>query len=292
MPIPPSFIAGGFRPAAQARTRQRLRNGKLLKPLMIATEGESDTGKTEFALTAPSPGIGICLDRGIMAALDNPNPPETRGDLDSWAFKVIEVPMEGTRRQTDYVKYWEDFRDNYYKALENKDSITALLDGDSDSWELQRLAEFGKLTQIFPQTRYHAPYTSRRALINRAWDSGKIVIATNKVKDEYEDVVDAQGKPILDAQGEKTRQKTGNKEAQGFPDQDYLWQIRLRHLYKPAVYNPVSKKIQPAQWGIRILKCKHDKSHEGSELWGPECCFRSLVNLVYPEVPDEEWGLE
>lgn len=292
MPLPPSFAQQGFKTAALARTRMRLRSGKLLKPLMIATEGESDSGKTEFMLTCPSPGIIICLDRGFSGCVDNPRPPETRGDLDSFAFKVIEVPLEGTRTQPQYAQYWSSYRDDLYRAADNKDAVMVGIDGDSDSWELQRLAEFGKLTQIFPQTRYHAPYASRRALLARLWDSGKIIIGTNKVKDEYEDIVDAQGKPVLDDQGEKKRQRTGRKEAQGFPDQEYLWQIRLRHLYAPPALNKATKKMMPAKWGFKILKCKHDKAHEGEELWGESATFRGLVELVYPEVPMAEWGLE
>ena len=45
---------------------------------------------------------------------------------------------------------------------------------------------FGKLTAIYPPTKYSPAYAAKRAIIARAYDSGKIVIATNKLKDEYE----------------------------------------------------------------------------------------------------------
>lgn len=267
-------------PFDKARNRRRL---------MIGTDGESNTGKTEFILSCPGPGIVLCLDRGFDSVYDNPKPPLARRD--DFAMKVVPVPMSGTKTQPDYVKYWTDFRSEFYKALDNQDAVTVAIDGDSDSWELQRLAEFGKLTQV-PPLMYPAVNMSRRALIARAWDSCKVIVATNKVKNEYREVLDDQGNPVLDDKRKPIKEKTGQKERQGFSDQDFLWQLQLTHLYKPPAaitMGPLKGKMKPQQWGIRITKCKANAELAGQELWNEKCNFSGLVQLVYPHVPLSSW---
>lgn len=277
MALPRSFALDGFTTLAATK----------YKRLLIGTEGQTDTGKSEFSLSAPGPGIMLVLDRMIDGMLDNPTPPKTRRN--DYAHVVIPCPLVGTEKQENYVTYWVSFRETFYKALKNPDCRTVIIDGDSDSWELQRLAEFGKLQQV-PSIMYTAVNASRRAMIARAWDSGKIIIATNKIKDTYVDELDAHGNVVKGNDGKPRRVKSGLQEAQGFGDTDYLWHIRLKHLYKPARLNPVSNKWEPAQWGIRILKCKANTQLVDCELWGDECNFQTLVQLVYPQVPLSQWG--
>src|SRR3990167_7453145 len=293
MPLPASFARDGFSPEANAsksRRKVRLRNGKYLKPLLIGTEGETDTGKTEFLLSCPNPGIIICLDRAFDPVLDNPNPPSAR-NVEGFYFSVVSVPLATTTKdKAEYADYFNQVKSKYYKALDNPDALTVVIDGDSDFWELHRLANFGKLTKVWPQTEYTDVYAQRRAMTARAYDSGKIVIGTNKVRDEYVTVTDSNGKPIMGDDGKEKRTKSGNKQRQGFPDQQYLWQIQLRHLFKPAGINPYTKKPTPNQWGLRILKCKANMEFVGTELWGEDCNFAGLVQVVYPNVDLEEWG--
>lgn len=279
MNLPASFIKLGFQDPATLKRGRRL---------LIGTDGPSDSGKSEFALSAPGPGLAICLDRGIDGVLDNPKPPATRRD--GWAFKVIAVPTATQAKQPEYLDYWRSFYDVYKSALDNPDCRSVLVDGDSDSWELQRLAEFGKLTQI-PPMMYTSVNAARRAMYNRAWDSKKIVIATNKIKKEYETIRNDDGTPNL-KDGKEQREWTGDWERQGFPDQDYLFHIQLRHLYRPGkdiVVGPKTIK-RPGEFGIRIMKCKASSDLIGVELWGDDCNFAGLVQVVYPQVPLEEWG--
>ena len=287
MPLPASFLKDGFQPASEIRKRRFLPG--LKRPgIMIGTEGQTNTGKTEFGLSAPGPGIALCVDRGFDGVLDNPNPPKSRNA--DFAFDVTAAPLATQTNQNTYLEYWRAFYERYKKALENLDSKTVLLDGDSDSWELQRLATFGKLTQI-PPIMYTDVNAARRAMIARAWDSGKIIIATNKIKDEYVDKTDAKGDTVMGNDGKPTRVKSGNFVRQGFEDQDYLWQIQLRHLYRASGVNKVTGKEIPQSWGIRILKCKPNPPLQGIELWGSDCNFASLVQVVYPHVELSEWGL-
>lgn len=280
MPLPASFVRDGFLPLDKIRKTRRL---------MIGTDGPANTGKTEFLLSAPGPGIVLALDRGFDAMLDNPEPPPTRRE--DFAFKVIPVPKAtqfGSARE--YLNYWAAFWQEYIKALTNDDARTVGIDGDSDSWELQRLATFGKLTQI-PPIMYTDVNAARRAMYARAFDSGKIIIATNKIEAEYKPALDAQGNIKVGNDGKEIREWDGKSyRRQGFRDQDYLWTIQLRHLYEPAGINRLTKKETLERWGILIMKCKVNRSLEGMTLWGQDCNFPSLVQVVFPHVSLAEWG--
>lgn len=268
--LPQSFTRDGYQLPSAFRAK--------LRRLLIGCDGPADSGKSEFALSAPGPGVGLVLDRGIDPVFDNPRPPKTRQP--NWGFKVITAPQQTAATQEEFASYWVTFREECKKAALNPDVRTILIDGDSDSWELQRLAAFGKLSQI-PSIRYVEVNAARRALYARLWDSGKIIISTNKIKKHYSPRYKADGTPEKDATGKDVRDWDGKTyERQGFDDQEYLWQIQLRHLFDE----------KEKRWGIRITKCKADADLVGLELWGDECNFATLVQTVYPQVPLSEWG--
>jgi hypothetical protein len=278
--LPPSFQRDGFVSAELARGKGRR--------LMIGCDGPADTGKSEFALSAPDPGVFICLDRGIDGVLDNQSPPPTRRER--WAYKVINSPKATGATQAEALEVWKSFKEVVYKACQNPDVRTVTLDGDSDSWEVQRLAELGRLDKV-PSIMYTSVNAARRAFYARLWDAQKIIIATNKIKKHYADQIDRSGNPVIGNDGKVVRTWDGTWERQGFEDQDYLWNIQLRHLYRPAGENAVTKKWQEQAWGIRITKCKVNMSLVGTELWGSDCNFPTLVEVCYPHVPAKEWGL-
>lgn len=263
MTLPASFAKDGFQGI------EALRSGKLRR-LMLGTEGWSDTGKTEFAFSAPGPGIVICLDRGLDGILDNPNPPKSRQQ--DFAVKVIPRLLPTQATQPEYGTNWKLFYAEYMKALNNKDARTIILDTDSDSWELQRLAEFGQLQGVI-SLRYAGINAARKAMISRAYDSGKIVIGTNRLEEEYETKINNAGKDV--------QVKTGNTRRQGFKDQSYLWGMQIRHFI-----------TEDKQYALEIIKCKADSSLVGMKLIGEECNFMSLVSAVYPQIPLQEWGFK
>lgn len=282
MALPPALTRAGYQTPQVARRRDTKYRG-----LMLATEGRSDTGKTEFILSCPGPGVVIGLDRGFDAVFDNPNPPEWRRD--DFGFKILPASKETQQTMDGYVNEWTAIRTACYAAVALPEVRTFALDGDSDSWEVQRLAEHGKLAGVFPATKYGPVKSARRGFYNRLWDSGKIIIGTNKLAEEWLPIIGVDGLPKLDNTGEPQKEPSGQYKAQGFPDQEYLWQIRLRHLFEPAYVTAKGKHI-PKRWGIRILKCKANMDLIGEELWGDDCNFAGLVQFVYPNVELSEWG--
>src|SRR5690349_14269148 len=84
--LPASFMRAGFVPPEQARRR----GGTKFRGLMLATEGRSDTGKTEFLLSAPGPGVILACDRGFDAVFDNQAPPPSRRT--DFGIKTLQMP--------------------------------------------------------------------------------------------------------------------------------------------------------------------------------------------------------
>ena len=289
MVLPASFQKDGFLPYSTMRGKVKLPNGQFLKQLLIGTEGMSDEGKTRWAMTAPGVIQMLAIDRNHEAVFDSTG---LKGTNPNIAIKVFEIPLLGTATVPDYQKHYANVRDSLYGALANPQSNVVIVDGDSDFWELHILAHFGKNTGIYPQTKYAAPYAEKRAQISRMRDSGKIVICTNKVRDEYINIYKADGTPEKDSGGNDLRKKTGGKVRQGFPDQDYLWDMQIRHLYQPAHTAKIGAKevSVPGQWGIRIMKCKANMDMAGMELWGDDCSFKGMVENCYPDVPLARWG--
>lgn len=284
--IPKAFLEAGFQTFDSAR-----RHGpKKRRGLMVVIDGESDTGKTELMMTFPGPGVVLACDRGFDALVDNPKPPPTRRS--DFFVKVIRVPAATQFGSADkYGPYWLEYLKAYIEALKLEEARTIGVDGDNHTWDLQRLAEFGKLAGVAPQTRYADPYAARKALYWRAWDTGKIIVCTNMMRDEYATVLDVDGNAVLDDEGRPKKEKTGQKVHMGFPNRSYLWQVGLRTLYKEPRRNTITKKMMPGQWGCRITKAKANPELVGEELWGDSCTFEGIMSLIYPHVPLEEWGL-
>lgn len=278
MTLPASFAKDGFLDYEKTRGRRRI---------MIGSEGLSNSGKSEFALSMPGPGIALCLDRGIKGLMENQNPPPTRQS--NWAVKIIKVPKPGQIAIPDpnknpYLDYWRAFYSDVKKVLANADCLSLLIDGDSDSWELQRMAVFGKVSKV-PSIQYTQVNTDRRALYAMLFDSEKNIVATNKLRKHYVPKL-KNGRVETGGDGKPIKEWDGTYERQGFEDQGYLWDIQLRHM-RGDVDDP---ERHAGEWGIRILECKPNVNLVGFEMWGDLCNFSSLVESVYPHIKRSEWG--
>jgi hypothetical protein len=291
MPIPQAFLSDGYTTIQQARKRRCIPG--LNRPgVMISIEGEADSGKTEFILTCPGPGIVLAVDRGHDAIFDNPNPPATRRD--DFVFDIIPLALNSMAASAnDYLTVWREYYARYKKALSNPIAKTVAVDGDALTWDLQRLAEFGKLTQILP-INYQTVNSARKAMLTNAHDSGKVFVCTYEISDEYVEKVNSEGVPELDKMGKPVQIKSGEKVRKGFNDKGYLWNIKILTMRKPASTFTNRKGViveVPVQFGIKILKAKGNTAVEGIELWNEDSTFSGLIQTIYPHIPLEEWGL-
>lgn len=263
--------------------------------LMIGTQGGPNTGKSEFIMSAPGPGINVCLDYGYEAMTENPEPPEARqGNI--LCVPYFLTPNMGSADVKQYATEWTNFQDFYLRTLNDDESITSGLDGGTELYETLRLAVFERLEQV-PQIRYTQVNALMKAFCNLQFKSGKNIIQTHKMKKKYIVKLDVFGKPVMDSTGKSERVDSGEFERQGFDDHEYLWMVQLEHKYQPGTEKTIQSgmlkgKVQktPGKFGFEILRCKINKNLEGTSLWGSDANFQGLVKAMYPNVPLAEWG--
>lgn len=270
----------------------------IIKPkfrrLAIASQGGDNTGKTEFILSMPGPGLGVCVDNGDEGCLANPEPPETRRD-DFMMLPYILLRNQGATNQEEYKTCWKDYRTFVYDLIKNPDALSLAVDGGSESYELIKLAVHGRVERV-PQMSYSESDAQYKNFMNKIYAAGKNFILTHKMKAEYVDKLDPFGKPVL-KDGVPEKVKSGEYTRQGHRDHEYLFHVQIEHLFRPAAdgvfkVGPNKGKTFHTEmdWGIKILRCKMSRGVEGQELWGSDCSFQGLVKLIYPNVPLSEWG--
>jgi hypothetical protein len=277
-----------------------------LKRMMILIQGSQNTGKTEFIMSAPGPGLNFCLDMGYEGVENNEDPPKTRNSsIINFPFSVKPtmsiVGSDDAGTAKIFAEEWNAFEMAYMETIKNEDSLTSGLDGGTEQWETLRMALWGRLEQII-QLNYPAAYKLLRAFVWRQFNSHKNIIQTFKMKDEWVDDLDAFGNVQLDDKGRKKRKASGGKEMDGPHGgfSEYCWQVQMQSMYRdgsPAktILNKITKKTvtipaKPGEFGMRILECKFKKSLKDYELWGDECNFQGLARLIFPNTPLSDWG--
>lgn len=161
----------GFTPAAE-----------IVKPattLTLAVNALEKCGKTRFILTAPKPIALINFDRDIQQDLIDELGINAQTDL---FIKTIEV-SEGDAEDI-WLKQWRDVKQAYSKVLDLPEIATVAVDTADQCYELSRLGNFGKLTQV-PPFKYAIVNTEMRLMIKEANKRGKNVIWTHRLKKEY-----------------------------------------------------------------------------------------------------------
>jgi hypothetical protein len=256
-------------------------------PNCIGVHGKPSEGKTEFALGAPGLIAGVTVDRGHVGLMLNPTPPPTRSQNVSWM--VIDPPMESAASQKDFADYWVRIRKCHYDVAAVPSVRTMLCDGDSDTWEIQRLGAFGKLSQV-PSHLYVGVNAERRAYYARLTDSGKFLVFTNKMSKEWVGVYNPDGTPKMKDNGQQERRWSGNWERKSFDDIEYSLQVSLEAYREDAKRDQLGNLITAGEFCVRIELCKPNKSLEGDVLSGSDCNMRTLLQHVYPHIPLRDWG--
>jgi hypothetical protein len=147
--------------------------------IIMAISGPEKSGKTSFGLSMPKPLAYFNFDR----KLEEVGLTTIGVSEDDIIAKHILV-SEGDN-QAVYKKKWNEFTTAFrYVLFESREIRSILVDTETDMWELIRLAEFGKLTEIMPYM-YKQVNTPYRALLNECHKGDKNIIFTRKVKRQY-----------------------------------------------------------------------------------------------------------
>ena len=230
------------------------------KRLLLSIEGMPGKGKSTLALSAPGPIALFDFDTGLEGVVEK--------FLDEG--KKIYIPDESlkhgdTQDPKVWDKMWQSFKVHYFRALDCKDIRTVVIDTATEAWELVRLAEFGKLSQVLPHS-YGPVNAEFRRLLRRAYDSDKNLILIHKLKPKY----------VND-------KRTDEYEMSGFSGTPYDVQCSVR------VWRHRRDVDGDVDFGMTVLKCRPNAEVEDEELVQPMSNFAFLAATVFPDTDVEDW---
>lgn len=242
-----------FQPATETTHRR----------LIVSVTGHDKSGKTDFALSAPGPIAIQSLDIGTEGVVDK----WLNGERGAKEIYLSEYTADGTQKATE--KEWSRFASDFKQAL-GLGVRTINWDTATEVWEMLRMAEFGKLTQVMPHN--YAPVNAMfRRLLRTVYDSDVNLILLHKVKKEYrESPKSKEGKANW----------TGKYERAGFSDIGFLAQCNV------FCYREVNEDGSAGDFALRIENCRQNPDIVGMEIPND---FAMLAGLVFPDVDPSEW---
>lgn len=227
---------------------------KIVPRMIISVSGREKHGKTSFALSAPGPIIYFNMDYGLEGVVHKYS---VQKDI-----YVKEYRFGRNDTADKYIALWAGLSIDFSNALKSK-ARTIVFDTATETWELLRLARFGKLSQVQP---YHygpvnAEYLS---FIREGFSYDKNIIMLHKLKKEYVD-----------------EKFTGRYEPAGFNKTGYLAQANLS-VYRDGL---------DGGFFMRVLDCRQNSALGGLDLEVSESqsAFGFLAQLVFPETTEEDW---
>jgi len=240
--------------------------------LVVCTTASEKSGKTTFALTAPTPIAAISTDAGTIEIAKGFRRKGRKIVLNQFrpANEIIE--NEEKKAQAAAEREWERMKASYTQVIEDTRFRSMVVDTATEMWELCRLARFGKLTQVMPH--HYGPVNAEfKALINKAYDREDLnVILIHKVKKEYK-ALGKDGKEVF----------TGKWERAGFGDLPYIVDVNVKHFFQKAVMEG-DNLIEEARFGIEIIDSRVNMlSVVGLRLEGELCNFAMMAESMFPE---------
>lgn len=232
------------------------------KRMIIASGGEDRDGKTQFGLTAPAP-IAIF-------PFDN----NTDEMISKWIKRkkilVPNVSLDYTDATEigEWKPVWERFEELWKDAVNSPSVRTIMADTFGEAYELCRLAEFGKLTEVMP-TNYARVNAKFKRLIDMTYNTDKNVILTHRLKDVY-----------------KGKDRTGERTLAGYTDIAYKVQIVIRHW---RILDNRDPETGDEGFGFNIINATQNEKLAGTYLSEPDNTFAGLGTLVYPTSRLTEW---
>lgn len=247
--------------------------GKPKYRLIVSVEGTEKCGKNHFAFTAPGPLYFHDFDFGVEGVINKflpggayhvPGKVIHRAGykLDVRAGAAIQDAADTAR------PVWEKFKANYAEGL--KKGKTTVLDTGTEVYEVLRMAEFGKLTQVMPH-HYGPVNQAMKDIWRQAYDSDSNLIVLHRMKEEWENKLNSQGKEV--------GSKTGRWEMAGYKGTYFEAQVCCR-AYKEA-----------GEFKMLVFDCRQNPDIEGMVLEGGMLSFPMLGQLIYPDSGPEDWGV-
>jgi hypothetical protein len=241
--------------------------------LIMSIEGTEKCGKNHFAFTAPGPVYFHSLDFGDEGVIQKFQP---GGAFHRPGLKIHKAeyrldipPNTAIQDAADTARpVWSRFLSNFAEGLAK--GRTTIVDTATEAYEVLRMAEFGKLTQVMPH--HYGPVNQvMKGLWRDAYNSDSNLIMLHRMKEEWENKVNSQGKEVGN--------KTGRWEMAGYKGTYFEAQVCCR-AYKEG-----------GEFKLLIFDCRQNPDLEGMvlEQGSGMLDFKTLGQLVFPESEESEW---
>lgn len=264
-----------------------LPTGESIPRIVMASEAREKAGKTEFAMGLPDPIAVISTDTGTKEVVD-------RAIRRGRRILLLQLKAPKELGKSDAESEWAKCRDAIYAIIESNTVRSMVIDTASELWELLRMAEFGKLTQV--KSHHYGPVNDKmRNLVKRSFDRPALnSIWIHKVKKQYKG----------DEEG-TTGNWTGKYERAGFADLAYLVDVNIsqyrrldkvdesgdpdiRGQYQQTVFGCtiLDSRFEQAQVAGMILESKFG---QGANPDMNMCDFTTLATACWPETGVGYW---
>jgi hypothetical protein len=238
-------------------------DGKTRRRLIMSVEGLFGSGKTDFALTAPG---AIAFFQFDLNAADTIARYAQKKSIYVRSYDIPDPASKDVQEEAKKIRL--SFKRDYQDAIASYPKIRSIVwDTATELWELLRLAEFGKLTQI-PPVFYTNINNEMRRIIRTATESDTNLIMVHRLKDEW-----------IGQKG--NRENTGRKVRAGYGEVDSDCAVMIQTIFKER------------QFSLEVLKCTQNPAITGTpyteEAGMRTNSFPHLAKDVYPDSRLEEW---
>lgn len=231
--------------------------------LILSIEGTEGCGKNHFAFTAPGPLAFHSFDFGddgvVQKFMRTKKIHRAEYRLNIPAGTAVQEASESAR------PVWKTFIDNFAQGLQSQRST--IIDTGTDAYEVLRMVEHGKLTQVLPH-HYGPVNQAMKSLWRQGYDSGSNLIFLHRMKESW---------ATKTVNGKEVSNKTGEWEMSGYGGTYFEAQVCLRNFKDNGEFKSL------------IFKCRQNPTLEGMVLEGDMCNFPTLGQLVFPDSDEKEW---
>lgn len=239
--------------------------------MIVSISGLDKSGKTNFALTAPGDIAYANFDVGLEGVIHKF---EKNKRIYTKDYSYGTVGTDIKEVATAAGKVWDEFKADFRAALRAPSIRTVVIDTEGETYELIRIARFGKLTQVMPH-HYGPVKAEYRDVLNEIYDTDKNLILLGRLKDEYKNEAPVAGKAPV---GEKT----GNLIREGMKDIPYMVQLN-------AIARCQEGAPPDSMFSIHIVNSRQNHELSGMDIPQPLCTFAAIGQMLYPDSREEDW---
>ncbi len=220
----------------------------------LSLYGETGTGKTTLALTAPGP-IALIHASEKLAGIVEPHVKDKEIKLYDFGGIFIGSPDEVSAQADAGLADLKAAMDDAWSWAK-----TIIIDTHTEMWELIRLARFGKLAQVKPH--HYGPVNAEWASIFKAFRKQEHVniITIGHMREQY-----------------RNDKPTGIMEMAGQKKMAYMSDVVVRMERSPQL--EFIAEVEKGWWNAHV---------EGMEFYDEEITFPAIMSMI-TETPEEEW---